>query len=224
MNMHRNGATSRVEPAPLVVFAPETALVIVDMQNDFCAPDGYYARIGADVSALTAAIDPVAALLARAREHSLAICFTRLVHDPARGAMEQRHRIRPRHWKASGSRLAPGSWGADIVDALRPRDGEIVIDKPGYSAFADTQLEAELRARGITTLIFAGVVTYACVLASAFAAFDGGFDVILTTDAVGSWNPALGQGAHDIVDLLLGQAVPSSQIDIRPTSPDGDAA
>ena len=192
-----------------------TALVVVDMQNDFCSPDGHYGRAGADISAHTAAIPPVAALLERARANGLAVVFTRLVNDPERGAMEQRHRILPRRWTSGGRRLVPGSWGADMVAELQPREAEIIIDKHGYSAFDATDLEAQLRARGVTTLIFCGVVTYACVLASAFAAFDGGFDVLLATDAVGSWNEALGHRSVDIVDLLLGQALPSERIVMR---------
>jgi nicotinamidase-related amidase len=95
-------------------------------------------------------------------------------------------------------------------------DGEIVVDKVGYSAFDDTDLEAELRARGVTTLILAGVVTYACVLATGFSAFDRGFDVLLATEAVGSWNAQLGTGTSEIVDLLLGHALPGERIELVP--------
>ena len=89
--------------------------------------------------------------------------------------------------------MQPGSWGAAIVDALAPLPDDIVVDKPAYSAFEATDLEARLRQRGVTTLIVCGVVTYACVLATAFAAFDKGFDVLLARDATGSWNDELAQ-------------------------------
>jgi len=200
----------------VTVAARTTALLVVDMQNDFCHADGYYARAGRDISALAASVAPVSALLDRCRRAKVTIAFTRLVHDERRGAMEERHAIRPLRWTASGRRLLPGSWGADLVHELSPLDGEIVIDKAGYSAFDDTRLEAALRSRGVTTLILAGVVTYACVLATAFSAFDRGFDVLLATEAVGSWNTALGAGTGEIVDLLLGRAVTSDQIAIEP--------
>lgn len=203
-------------PTPAVEIAgAESALVIIDMQNDFCSDRGYYAMQGRDISGLAAAIAPTAALLARARQAGMSIVFTRLVYDPARGAMEERHRILPERWSASGDRLLPGSWGADVIDALAPRTGEIVIDKHGYSAFEGTGLAAALRARGVRTLVFAGVVTYACVLASAFAAFDAGFDVLLAREAVGTWVDRLGEATHDIVAYLLGRSLPSSEIVIR---------
>lgn len=184
-----------------------TALVIIDMQNDFCHPDGYYARAGRDISKLAGAIAPVQKLLAQARGAGLTIVFTRLVHDEARGAMEERHRIRPRRWTAHGKRLTPGSWGADVIDALHPHAGELIIDKNGFSAFDDTTLEQDLHQRGVKTVLLTGVVTYACVLATAFSAFDRGFDVLLVQDAVGSWIDALGTNTSEIVDLLLGQSV-----------------
>ena len=144
----------------------------------------------------------------------MTVAFTRLIHDEKRGAMEERHALRPKRWTTSGERLRPGTWGADVVDRLRPREGEVIVDKFGYSAFDDTILEREMRSRGVTTLIVVGVVTYACVLATAFSAFDRGFDVILADDAAGSWNAGLDKATGDIVDLLLGHAVPMSDIDI----------
>jgi nicotinamidase-related amidase len=193
-----------------------TALVLIDMQNDFCATDGFYARAGRDIAALNAVIAPIGGLLERARAAGLTIVYTRLVHDAARGPMEARHALKPKTWTTSGDRLIPGTPGAEVVDALAPRPGEIVIDKPGYSAFHDTDLEARLADRGVKTLLFAGVTTYACVLASAFAAFDRDLDVVFLTDMVASWRGDLDRAAFDIVDLLLGHAVPSDALDFAP--------
>jgi len=184
-----------------------TAVIVVDMQNDFCHAGGYYGAAGRDISAHTAAIAPVAALIERARAAGSPVVFTRLVYDERAGAMEDRHAIRPKRWSSSGKRLEPGSWGAAIVDELAPRPADIVIDKPGYSAFEATGLEQSLFDRGIRAIVLCGVVTYACVLATAFSAFDRGFDVVLAADAAGSWNAGLGRASADIVDLLLGHAV-----------------
>jgi len=194
-----------------------TALLVIDMQNDFCHADGYYAQAGRDISQLAAATAPVARLLARARSAGVTVAFTRLVHDEARGAMEERHTIKPRLWTAHGKRLTPGSWGADVVDALRPIAGELIIDKHGFSAFDDTTFERDLRQRGIKTLLLTGVVSYACVLATGFAAFDRGFDVLLVKDAVGSWNDRLGASTSQMVDLLLGRAVSSDEVGLSKT-------
>ncbi|MFE9959287.1 cysteine hydrolase family protein [Micromonospora sp. NPDC005299] len=199
--------------APAIRADPaRTALVIVDMQNDFCHPSGYYAGAGRDISALHATIGPVRRLRDRAHDAAVPVVFTRLLHDTARGPMERRHDLVPRRWTASGRRLEPGSWGADIVADLTPRPDELVVDKAGYSAFDGTGLERWLRERQIKTLLLAGVVGYACVLATGFAAFDRDFDVLLVSDAVGSWEPELGRSALSIADLLLGCAAPADEI------------
>ena len=196
------------------VAAASTALIVVDMQNDFCSADGYYATVGPrhlEACGLCGSGGRAAGTRAAGRDDH------RLHASAARsraGSMEERHVIRPRRWTASGERLMPGTRGADVIDAIAPRDGEIILDKTGYSAFEGTSLDQQLRARGIKTVIMAGVVTYACVLATAFSAFDRDFDVVLATDAVGSWNQQLGATTTDIVDLLLGVAVPANEINI----------
>lgn len=187
------------------------AVLAVDMQNDFCHRDGHYSRAGEDVSRF--AVAPATRLVGRARTAGATIAYTRLVYDPTVGAMQDRHAIKPRHWIPKGRRLEPGSWGAAIVDALAPLPQDVVVDKPGYSAFEGTDLESELRQRGVTTLVVCGVVTYACVLATAFAAFDKGFDVALARDATGSWSDDLGHTAARIIDLLMGQSLSSDEIE-----------
>ena len=189
-----------------------TALVVVDVQNDFCSEGGYYAGAGKDVSALRAAVAPCVKLLGRARAAGLAVVFTRIVLDIGAGPTETQHRLRPKRWFSSGTRLVPGSWGAALVDGLEPGLGDLVVDKHGYSAFHGTELEAHLRERGVRTLLLCGVVTYACVLATGFAAFDRGFDVVMAADATGSWVEGLGPASSEIVDLLLGHSVPSDSI------------
>ena len=136
--------------------------------------------------------------------------------------MEARHTLKPKTWTTSGDRLVDGTPGAQVVDRLTPGSGEIVVDKTGYSAFHNTDLEARLRERGVRTLLFTGVTTYACVLASAFAAFDRDFDVVFLTDMVASWKPALDEATFEIIDLLLGNAMASDAIDFA-SSPDGAA-
>jgi len=202
--------------AKLSLHAPTTALVVIDMQNDFCDPEGFYGRAGRDVASLAAVATPIRAMAERLRAAGGTVVFTRLVHDPVKGAMEERHDLRPKTWTTSGERLMPGSHGAEVIDALPRRAGDVVIDKHGYSAFHETGLEEALHARGIRTLMFCGVTTYACVLSSAFAAFDRDFDVILLTDMVASWNKRLCEDSATIVDLLLGHAVPGDTIELRP--------
>jgi biuret amidohydrolase len=188
------------------------AVIVVDMQNDFCSKDGYYARKGAKVADFAAVIEPVARFVGAARAQGTTIIYTRLVYGPPRGPMEQRHSIRPRRWSAEGARLITNTWGADVVDELRPQPKDIVIDKPGYSAFEATNLESMLRERGIKTLVMMGIVSYACVLATAFSAFDKDFDVVVIKDAIASWGGSLQAETCQIVDLLMGMAVPAAEV------------
>ncbi len=200
----------------LTLDAPTTALVVIDMQNDFCDPEGFYGRAGRDVASLAAVAAPIRAMADRLRAAGGTVAFTRLVRDEVKGAMEERHSLRPKSWTTTGERLILGTPGAEVIDALPVAADDVVIDKTGYSAFHDTPLEAELRARGIRTVMICGVTTYACVLSSAFAAFDRDFDVVLLTDMVASWNARLCEDSGTIVDLLLGHAVPGDAIDLRP--------
>src|SRR5262249_36034718 len=131
----------------------QCAVLVVDMQNDFCHRDGHYGKSGEDISQFVAAIDPVARLIARGRSAGATIAYTRLVYDSSAGTIEQRHAIKPRNWIPKGRRLEPGSWGAAVIDALTPASDDVVVDKPAYSAFEATDLEMLLRRRGVTTLV-----------------------------------------------------------------------
>jgi nicotinamidase-related amidase len=159
-----------------------------------------------------APVPAVAALLEIARCTGAHVIYTRIVRHPVTGPTEVRHKLVPKRWFSYGERLIAGSWGVRIIDPLTPRANEMVFDKHGYSAFHMTTLEAALRTANIQTVVLCGVVTHACVLATAFDAFDLGFDVVLADDASGSWYEHLGRAAGEIVDLLLGHTVPVSAI------------
>lgn len=199
----------------LILDPNRTALVIIDMQNDFCHPDGYYAGLR-PIERVQVAVEPVVRLTAQAREAGAGIVFTRLVHAPETGPMEARHRLLPALWSATGEdRLIPGTWGAEMLAELAPQFGDTVIDKTNYSAFVGTRLTDLLRAQGWDTLLLCGVTTYACVLATAFSAFDNGFDVVLAKDATASWDIELTEAAGKIVERLLGRAIAQDDICFR---------
>lgn len=200
-----NGTAVTLDPA-------STAVLVVDMQNDFCHPDGFYAKNGQDIAGLAAPVPAIATLVDTARRTGARVIYTRIVRHPVTGPVEVRHKLVPKRWFSYGDRLMAGSWGADIVGALAPRPDDLVIDKHGYSAFHKTTLADMLRSTNVQTLVLSGVVTYACVLATAFQAFDLGFDVVLADDASGSWYDHLGRATGDIVDLLLGHTIPVSAI------------
>lgn len=201
-----------VEAALTRIDAHFTALIVVDMQNDFCHPDGFYDRIGRSSEPIRRAIPPIQDLLAAARRAGSVVVFTRLVYDPSQPDMPDRRRIAPGGWASRERRLVLGSWGAQIVDELAPLPGEYVMNKADYSAFYGTDLEALLRRRGIQSVVLAGTTTYACVLHTAFDAFARDFDVVVAAEGVSCWSHELQLSTFQIVELLLGRVAPVAAI------------
>lgn len=202
----------------------ETALIIVDMQNDFCHPGGFYARngermmsIGLAPELVEARIGTMKELLGGARDAGLFIVHTQIIRDPdSFNRVEMLHKVAPGTFRAIEDApdrpLVPDSWGAATHEELAPIAGEYVVVKRAFSSFYQTDLEMVLRRRGVRTMIIAGTVTYACVLHTAFDAYVRDFDVVLASDSVGSWAPDLQEPALRIVDLILGASVPTAEL------------
>ncbi len=183
------------EPATIDVDLDRVALVIIDMQRDFLEPGGFGESLGNDVSLLAAAIPPCRALLDAARGAGLFVIHTREGHRPdlsdappaklARGEPSMRIGARG----PMGRILVRGEAGHDIVAALRPIDGEPVIDKPGKGAFHATDLAGILAHRNIDTLIVCGVTTEVCVHTTVREANDRGYRCIVPADCCASYFP-----------------------------------
>ncbi|MGH9109617.1 MAG: cysteine hydrolase family protein [Acidimicrobiales bacterium] len=188
-----------------------TALVVVDMQHDFCSADGYYRR---DVGrpAVDEVVSPIRRLADGFRSAGQPVCFTRLVYDGLERMPERSHQVVPPAWSSSGPRLQRGSRGAEVIEELRPAPGDRIVDKAGYSAFYGTDLEQWLRAESVGRVAVTGVVAYACVLHTAFDAFVRGFDVVLVEDAVAGWEPELVVAASAIVTRLLGRTTTTDEL------------
>lgn len=189
-----------------------TALLMIDMQNDFCDPNGYYASLDRPLEAIRRAIGPARILLEQFRCVRAPVIFTRLLYDGRLPAVEERHALLPGRWAAKDRRLQPGSWGCEVIAELAPLESEFLVDKPGYSAFYSTPLESMLRQLGVRTIVLSGTTTHACVLTTAFDAFDRDFDVVVASDAVSTWFDHLQAAALDMVELLLGRSAPSDEI------------
>lgn len=167
-----------------------TALVVVDMQRDFCEHGGYLTE-SQGYEPVRSVVEPVKELILRFRAAQFPIYFTREGHRPDLSTLSSRelHRSRVRTGKGIGDRgslgrfLVRGEPGHEIIPDCRPRPDELVIDKPGRSAFAHTDLELLLRLRGIRNLILAGVTTDVCVHSTMREANDRGFDVMIVRDA-----------------------------------------
>lgn len=166
-----------------------TALVIIDMQVDFCAPGGWVDQLGEDVSNTRAVIGPIAEALADARAAGMVVVHTREGHRPDLSDLPANKQWRTRahglgigDMGASGRILVQGEPGWQIIPELAPLPGEIIIDKPGKSSFHRTDLEAQLQTLGITTLVVTGVTSDCCVQATIRDGFERGFDCVLLAD------------------------------------------
>ncbi|WP_448576285.1 cysteine hydrolase family protein [Thermomicrobium sp.] len=160
--------------APEVEIDPRsTALIVVDMQNDFVRPEGKLF-----VPDAPATVPKIQALLAFARQHGLFTVFTQDTHYP--GDPE---------FPIWGEHCVAGTWGWQIVDELAPREGELVLQKRRYDAFYGTPLDHELRVRKIEQLIICGTVASICVHYTAASAALRWYGVIIPVDATSALHP-----------------------------------
>jgi biuret amidohydrolase len=167
----------------------KAALVVIDMQVDFCAPGGWVDQLGEDVSNTRSVIPAVNEALAIARKAGLAVFHTREGHQPDLSDLHANKQWRTRvhglgigDTGACGRILVRGEPGWEIVPELTPLPGEEVIDKPGKSSFHATDFDARLKARGITHLIVIGVTSDCCVQSTFRDGFERGYQCVVLED------------------------------------------
>lgn len=186
------------------------ALVVVDMQNDFCAEGGYiHETQNADMSPFAPLARRIRILAEAARDADAAVIWIRAVYD---------HELLPAPMlskmldKGKGAVCcASGSWGADFYD-LVPAAGEPVVEKHCYSAFHDTEFDSVLRSRGIRTLVMTGVATNVCVDSTLREGFFNGYYIVMPPDCVGSANAALHEATVQSVDFIFGHVPDSGEV------------
>ncbi len=208
-------------PEPIALDLARTALVIIDMQRDFLLPGGFGETLGNDVSQLQRVVEPLAGLLAAARDAGMLVIHTREGHLPDlsdcppaklnRGAPSKRIGDPG----AFGRILIRGEYGHDIIDELAPADGEIVIDKPGKGAFYATDLAKVLADNDIAQLLVTGVTTEVCVHTTTREANDRGYECVVVSDCVGSYFPEFQRVGLEMIAAqggIFGWTAPSGEV------------
>lgn len=182
-------------PYPYPFDPAHTALVVIDMQRDFIEKGGFGDSLGNDVARLEAIVPTTARLIGLFRDKGWTIVHTREAHLPDLSDCppSKIRRGNPTlhigETGAMGRLLVRGEPGNQIVDALAPVDGEIVVDKPGKGMFWATGLHETLQDRRITHMVFAGVTTEVCVQTSMREGNDRGYECLLIEDATESYFP-----------------------------------
>jgi ureidoacrylate peracid hydrolase len=166
-----------------------SAIIVIDMQNDFCAPNGAGARYGADVSTIQAMIPRMQRFFAGARALGVQLIFVQCIHEPSTDSETWLFR----HDGVPRPHCRQGTWGADFC-GVAPQGTEPVVIKHRYSAFIGTRFETVLKTLGIRTLIMTGVGTNVCVESTARDGFMLDYNIVFLSDCTATASQG---GAHE---------------------------
>ncbi|WP_232493455.1 pyrimidine utilization protein B [Novosphingobium kaempferiae] len=176
-----------------------TAVIVVDMQNAYASKGGYVDEAGFDVGPAAATIGHIADVLDTARAAGMTVVFLQNGWDadyveagtPLSPNWHKSNALKTmrRRPEVAGKFLARGGWDYELVDALRPKEGDLRVHKPRYSAFFNSQLDSILRARGIRTLVFTGIATNVCVESTLRDGFHLEYFGVLLEDATHHLGP-----------------------------------
>ena len=193
-----------------VVDPGHTAVLVIDVQNDFCAPGGHTeVNLGKDVADCQAVVDPIVRLVASARRTGALVIWVKA--DYNRTYLSPPIHARQVARGIANAYCVAGTWGAELY-RVSPEDGDMVIQKHRHSAFIGTELEQILRDRGIQTVVFAGVQTHVCIESSLRDASARGYYVVVPGDCVGSFDRDLHNKTLRCVEMHFGDVVGSNDL------------
>lgn len=211
------GYPVRARPHPLTISPRHTAIIVVDMQNDFGAEGGMFARAGIDISGIRAVVEPTARVLAAARRAGMAVVYLKMGFAPDlsdAGGPDAPNLVRHLGLGVGDEVATPDgrasrvlirdTWNTDILPELAPEPGDTIVGKHRFSGFFETNLDAILRDLGISTLVFTGCTTSVCVESTLRDAFFRDYRCLLladcTAEPIGSGLP---RGNHEASLLLI---------------------
>lgn len=188
------------DPKQIEIDLARTAMLVIDMQNDFCHPDGWLAGIGVDIAPARQPIAPLLSLLPALRDADIPVLWVNWGNRPDRLNLSP-SLLHVYNGDGRGIGLGDplpgnaahvleaGSWSAAIVDELRPDPRDIMVDKFRMSGFWDTELDSILRNLGVQSLLFGGVNLDQCVLCTLQDANFLGYDCVLVEDCTATTSP-----------------------------------
>lgn len=190
------------------IVSPEwAALLVVDVQNDFCHRDGLFGKLGADMTGVQGAARRIARLLPAARTAGVPIIFVKMEHDPLTNSPAWVHRYpAPR-----ADACVAGTWGAELYE-VTPADGEPVVVKNRYSPFVGSNIDYLLRARDRRSLLVTGVATNICVESVLRDGFMRDYHVVLIEDCAGAYTDNAHRSTVDNTRAFLGRVILSDDV------------
>jgi ureidoacrylate peracid hydrolase len=185
--------TLSARPEPVAFNPKQSAVIVVDMQNGYCSPGGYFSHLGVDLSPFDRVVTAISRMVSISRDAGIQVIWLQNGWDAqlkeAGGAQSVNQlkgnslRLMRERSDLRGKLLTKGGWDYEIVDALKPDPGDIIVPKPRYSGFAGTALDSILRSRRIETLLVCGVATNVCVESTIRDAFFKEYFPVLIRDA-----------------------------------------
>jgi len=180
-------------------------LLVIDMQNDFCSPDGNMAKTGRDIRFIQKMIPHLSGLLEICRSAGMRVIFTKMVHSVWTDSPA---------WvsKLNSKNVRQGTWGCEFYQGFEPREEDWVVEKHRYSAFISTDLDMVLRASDVDSIIVTGVNSDQCVDATAKHAFQMDYYVFLVKDCIATDSQTLTEAVLSMAEKSYGWIVSSEEV------------